>query len=1231
MKGTKWWKRALAAVLCVAMTAAVTLVVQPKAQAAYASLPHIEEIVGSLRSGGSSFRILEIADETGGVNASGGEIGYYIAGQEPTADWKLRLAAGASRDKRQAYMTALKAALTAKGLLGTSAAAPLTWTDYTEKYVWEAHDAMTVMTLGSEETAAVQGTYLRGDAGSGPYRSDWTYNRSNGGGYVQKIDYFVAAAAGGTGAYYYVPTFAALNDPTGGTMPTPADGTQVYTQDAGGYYVYAGTAGQGLELDQDTQYYSMTATGEPVEAGTAGAYAAVSDSFTAVAAGTGYFSRDLRGYTYVGGTLGDTTFTPGAGDGTETKNITYKTVYYSGGYVNNGWFLKKVFDRADADLTGLSFRVTVVAPSAVTSDEIKNTDMIVLHNASGSLSPDRALEIYNACSLDNKLPLVLDYAATGASDSVLQTLARLIVRKSADGTYSASGATSFGGLSNGFTWTAPSDADHNFAAGSVYCYTGELAKPGFSAAYADTAGFESLLQEISNENFLRQQQGLTSDQLLPTTVSMASAVRYIINYGGQRTTSAKSAIRVLELQPGRGSELTAATVRSWIGDKTNSVAVTIDTMSTAEFTGKLDSLNEKYDMIYVGTSTTGFNTKTDASGKTITDFNDNTMDGMLYTNVGDTYKSDIRMAGLLKRDYSDSTLSGSDNKKINSSDTSRTFRFSGNDLTKARAQELKAFADTGYPIILADDLMSKQQNYASTTFRVNVARDGMKLTASVEKTSGTGTLPTNAADYHYAWYQSGYWVSEDQSYTVTEPGEYQCQVTISGTDIYTSGTAASNVWTAENGVLVMRNTGNNGTSGIISGTSYDATLSVSIAVKNYYGADLTQYYFERGTNTYLSATVKSSSGALPDNVEYQYTWQKSSSDSNWQWVSAGTGSTITYATKKPDINYRCVVTSTNWGGYSVDPSRIISKTAYYTRNGTSCDIYTDSESTISCSKAAAGDVHYNVNVTTVSATTNGITLRADVNPAINVDRLAYYWYEVGYGLIDSSYSNSISFTESYVGATIYCTVVPYYNGSLYWSSRARSNDITISRGALGTPTEGAGASNGTFTVYTGDTYVANSARVDNSSYMYEALSYAIGKPNVMSAAAAVGGSTTVLRYLNLSRPVISLTGKPTPYQMTDGVPNSLIAGSDGKYYLSYTFTIQNATDATPASTRYDCRLYLDQNADGKYSESERLSDIVIRASGGGLVTSSGGVYSLSAGVTYTLTRQMPTDYAGFLS
>jgi hypothetical protein len=41
--------------------------------------------------------------------------------------------------------------------------------------------------------------------------------------------------------------------------------------------------------------------------------------------------------------------------------------------------------------------------------------------------------------------------------------------------------------------------------------------------------------------------------------------------------------------------------------------------------------------------------------------------------------------------------------------------------------------------------------------------------------------------------------------------------------------------------------------------------------------------------------------------------------------------------------------------------------------------------------------------------------------------------------------------------------------------------------------------------------------------------------------------------------------------------------------------------------------------------------VVIRASGGGLVSPSGGVYALSAGVSYTLTRQMPTDYTGFLS
>jgi hypothetical protein len=192
--------------------------------------------------------------------------------------------------------------------------------------------------------------------------------------------------------------------------------------------------------------------------------------------------------------------------------------------------------------------------------------------------------------------------------------------------------------------------DKSFVAGSIYSYRPTatlpaLATNGFRTPLAgdEAAGFENVTDEIAYENFLRLQENPGTSDLLPADLYMAGIIRYIINFGGQRVVQAKTDIRVLELQPGRGAELTPATVRGWLGGDASGIAeenIEIVTMSTSEFIGKIEDLNETYDMVYIGTDTEGFNLKGDGT----TDYNDNSMDGLLYSNIGDVYYSSIFMA-----------------------------------------------------------------------------------------------------------------------------------------------------------------------------------------------------------------------------------------------------------------------------------------------------------------------------------------------------------------------------------------------------------------------------------------------------------------------------------------------------------------------------------------------------------------------------------------------------------
>ena len=59
-------------------------------------------------------------------------------------------------------------------------------------------------------------------------------------------------------------------------------------------------------------------------------------------------------------------------------------------------------------------------------------------------------------------------------------------------------------------------------------------------------GFTELLEEIQNENFYREVAG--KEKLIEEKVTMATALRHIINYGDRRNVT-KTTLRVLDLEP----------------------------------------------------------------------------------------------------------------------------------------------------------------------------------------------------------------------------------------------------------------------------------------------------------------------------------------------------------------------------------------------------------------------------------------------------------------------------------------------------------------------------------------------------------------------------------------------------------------------------------------------------------------------------------------------------------
>ena len=165
-----------------------------------------------------------------------------------------------------------------------------------------------------------------------------------------------------------------------------------------------------------------------------------------------------------------------------------------------------------------------------------------------------------------------------------------------------------------------------------------------------------------------------------------------------------------------------------------------------------------------------------------------------------------------------------------------------------------------------------------------------------------------------------------------------------------------------------------------------------------------------------------------------------------------------------------------------------------------------------------------------------------------------------------------------------------------------------------------------------NTTIINDEYIDNSSYIYEFAEkmQTDKRKNVFSrkmlGGGADGGKANVKLFsFYLNRPKLELvdTNVICSSMGENGVYN--IDNKDGQYELEYRFTIHNI-GAVSLDTRYRCRLYIDVNADGKFSPLEQVDDISIAGGSEG-----DGADSLRAGVKYTLKRRVPDGYRGVLA
>ena len=239
---------------------------------------------------------------------------------------------------------------------------------------------------------------------------------------------------------------------------------------------------------------------------------------------------------------------------------------------------------------------------------------------------------------------------------------------------------------------------------------------------AKNQGFGEIAEYINSENKIRDTENKSGNkyELFDKKISKAIVISYIVSYADKRQeVPQKTSLNVLDIEPGAVSDqstnaITYDVIKKWVGagncpSKEN---VTITRVTSSEFIGRIEDLNN-YDMIYMGLVCD--NNNKDKDGNTV--YNDSDMNGLIYTNVGDVAvvdPSDYKNghAGLLENDYThngikrtalDNTLTLLSDEKY--TQAINTYRYSGNDLTEKKKEQLENYVKAGYPLVLGTGII----------------------------------------------------------------------------------------------------------------------------------------------------------------------------------------------------------------------------------------------------------------------------------------------------------------------------------------------------------------------------------------------------------------------------------------------------------------------------------------------------------------------------------------------
>lgn len=214
----------------------------------------------------------------------------------------------------------------------------------------------------------------------------------------------------------------------------------------------------------------------------------------------------------------------------------------------------------------------------------------------------------------------------------------------------------------------------------------------------------------SNSELFDYYQDVSPDGSRPSSLSMQQGTYYILK-NATGTAGYKKKLRVLEVQPCNefiygnfGWQLYYANLLPWFtGDLTKDLTVT--TMTTYQLNGDITDLNSEYDLILFGAKQNGanggngYNDVNNMSGNL---WGDNGVRiGRIYTSIGDLVLTPLQSWERPQRWVSSKgnvwSDKGSDAYQLGA-------RYSGNDISKKKFEEMRDYLASGSPIVVSSAL-----------------------------------------------------------------------------------------------------------------------------------------------------------------------------------------------------------------------------------------------------------------------------------------------------------------------------------------------------------------------------------------------------------------------------------------------------------------------------------------------------------------------------------------------